>query len=109
MNFCTVTKLFLHFSTVYERKSSVEDSAECFPAKIHGTFRLAPCSVKSNPAETGKKKKSGIFLVTDCKICYIRKGKVRAARLILQQLNECFHQPFTIAGSGRLFFPLKIV
>ena len=63
MNFCTVTKLFLHFSTVYERKSSVEDSAEYFPAKIHGTFRLVPCSVKSNPAETGKKKKSGIRII----------------------------------------------
>ncbi|HJD31222.1 MAG TPA: hypothetical protein H9912_04680, partial [Candidatus Eisenbergiella stercorigallinarum] len=48
MNFCTVTKLFLHFSTVYERKSSVEDSAECFPAKIRGIFRLVPCPVKSN-------------------------------------------------------------
>ena len=48
MNFCTVTKLFLHFSTVYERKSSVEDSAECFPAQIHGTFRPVPCPAKSN-------------------------------------------------------------
>ena len=27
----------------------MEDSAECFPAKIHGTFRLILCLVKSNP------------------------------------------------------------
>ena len=48
MNFCTVTKLFLHFSTVYGQKDSLEDSAECFPEKIHGIFRLVSCLVKSN-------------------------------------------------------------
>ena len=33
-------------------KSSVEDSAECFPGQIHGIFRLVPCPVKSNEMVT---------------------------------------------------------
>ena len=46
--FVRLQSYFFIFQPYMSEKSSVEDSAECFPAKIRGIFRLVPCPVKSN-------------------------------------------------------------
>ena len=49
MNFVRLQSYFFIFQPYMSEKSSVEDSAKCFPAQIYGIFRLVPRSVKSNP------------------------------------------------------------
>ena len=55
MNFCTVKKLFLHFSTVYERKSSMEDSAESF----------RPCTIEKRKKESASIRNRFVYFSAD--------------------------------------------
>lgn len=79
MNFVRLQSYFFIFQPYMSEKSSVEDSAKCFPAQIYGIFRLVPRSVKSNPYKEIIRIDISNNLETPARICYYRIGRQRYA------------------------------